>query len=378
MARRANGEGSIFRRSDGRWCATVTLDDGRRKVIYTRSRQEASQKMKDAQTARDLGVLVTDERQTVAEYLAEWLAETAKPRIRPSTYTSYESIVRKHIVPAIGRVPVRKLTPQHVQRLLNEKHAAGLNPKRMHGVLRAALNQAVKFGIVPRNVATMVTPPRIARYEIEAFTPDQIRTLLASLKGHRLEALYSVAVAMGLRQGEALGLRWEDVDFAGGTLRVRYALQRIDRKFELVEPKTQKSRRTLYLPALTLTALREHRTRQLEERLAYGPDWARTDLVFTTPVGTPIDSRNLTLSFQRLLKRIGLPKRRFHDLRHSCATLLLVQGVPARVVMETLGHSQITLTLNTYSHVPSELQREAATRMNDFLSERKSDASRER
>jgi len=378
VARRANGEGSIFRRSDGRWCATVTLEDGHRKVIYTRTRQEASDKMKDAQRARELGVLVTDERQTVAQYLAEWLAETARPRIRPSTYTSYESIVRKHIVPAIGKVPVRKLSPQQVQRLLNEKHAAGLNPKRMHSVLRAALNQAVKFGIVPRNVATMVTPPRIARYEIEAFTPDQVRTLLTSLKGHRLEALYSVAVAMGLRQGEALGLRWEDVDFASGTLRVRYALQRIDGRFELVEPKTLKSRRTLYLPALTLGALREHRTRQLEERLAFGPEWARTDLVFTTPLGTPIDANNLRHSFQRYLKGIGLPKRRFHDLRHSCATLLLVQGVPARVVMETLGHSQISLTLNTYSHVPSELQREAAVRMNDFLSDRRPDASRER
>ena len=378
MAKRGHGEGTIFRRSDGRWCGMVSLEDGRRKVLYAKSRQEISQKIAEALRVKTLGVLVTDERQTVAQYLTEWLRDTAKPRIRPSTYTSYESIVRKHIVPAIGRVPVRKLTPQQVQRLLNDKHAAGLNPKRMHGVLRAALNQAVKFGVVPRNVATMVTPPRIAAYEIEPFTPNQVRTLLSALQGHRLEALYSVAVAMGLRQGEALGLRWEDIDFAAGTLRVRYALQRIEGKFELVEPKTTKSRRTLYLPAMTLGALREHRTGQLEERLAAGPTWTESDLVFTTPTGTPIDSRNLTLSFQRLLQRSGLPKRRFHDLRHSCATLLLVQGVPARVVMETLGHSQISLTLNTYSHVPSELQREAAVRMNDFLTERRPDAGRER
>ena len=378
MARRGNGEGSIYKREDGRWCGMVSLDDGRRKVVYARTRQEITKKLADALKAKALGVLVTDERQTVEEHLEEWLRDTAKPRIRPSTFTSYESIVRKHIVPAIGKVPVRKLTPQQVQRLLNERHEAGLNPKRMHGVLRAALSQAVRFGIVPRNVAAMVTPPRIRQYEIEPFTPDQIRTLLEKLKGHRLEALYSVAVAMGLRQGEALGLRWEDVDLTGGTLRVRHALQRVEGKFELVEPKTVKSRRTLYLPETTLKALRAHRGHQIVEKLRGGPGWNQEDLVFTTPIGTPIDSRNLTLSFQRLLARVGLPKRRFHDLRHSCATLLLVQGVPARVVMETLGHSQIALTLNTYSHVPSELQREAADRMDRFLTHRPQDNDRER
>jgi integrase len=367
VPRRINGEGTIYRRKDGRWCAMVTLEDGGRKVLYARSRQEISEKLKRAIGARQDGSLVRDERQTLSEYLEEWLRETAKPRIRPSTFTSYESIVRKHISPVLGRVPVRKLTPQEVQRWLNAKHQRGLNTRRMHGILRAALNQGVKFGVVPRNVATMVTPPRTPSYEIEPFSPDQIKTLLEALQGHRLEALYSVAIAMGLRQGEALGLRWEDVNFKIGTLRVRYALQRIDGRFELVEPKTQKSRRILYLPAVTLDSLKEHRARQAAERLAAGPDWTDSGLVFTTPTGTPIDSKNLTLSFQRFLKRIGLPKRRFHDLRHSCATLLLVQGVPSRVVMETLGHSQISLTLNTYSHVPTELQREAATRMNDFL-----------
>ena len=356
----------------------VTLEDGGRKVIYARSRQAIAERLAAAVEARKRGALVSDERQTVAEYLEEWLRDTARPRIRPSTFTSYESIVRKHIDPVLGRIPVRKLTPPEVQRWLNAKHAAGLNPKRMHGVLRAALNQAVRFGVVPRNVATMVTPPRVPTYEIEPFSPDQVRTFLDELKGHRLEALYSVAVAMGLRQGEALGLRWEDVDLKAGTLRVRYALQRIEGKFELVEPKTRRSRRTLYLPAVTLASLKEHRARQAGDRLAAGPSWTDSGLVFTTPTGTPIDSKNLTLSFQRFLKRIGLPKRRFHDLRHSCATLLLVQGVPARVVMETLGHSQINLTLNTYSHVPSELQREAAIRMNDFLTQSRSDSGRER
>ena len=370
MARRGQGEGSIYRRSDGRWCVMVTLENGGRKVIYARTRALAGQKLGEALKAKELGVLVSDERQTVEEYMNEWLVETAKPRIRPYTYTSYESITKLHINPSLGKIPVRKLTPQQVQSWLNKKFRDGLNPTRMHGVLRTALNQAVRFEVVPRNVATMVTLPRIPRYEIEAFTPAQVRTLLDALKGHRLEALYSVAVAMGLRQGEALGLRWQDVDFEAGTLSVRHALQRIEGKFELVEPKTRRSRRTLFLPQMTLRSLREHRGGQLKERLLAGPEWEEKGLVFTTPTGTPIDAKNLTLSFQRMLQRIGLPKRRFHDLRHSCATLLLVQGVPARVVMETLGHSQISLTLNTYSHVPSELQREAAHRMDDFFETR--------
>jgi len=348
----------------------VTLENGGRKVIYARTRALAGQKLADALKAKELGVLVSDERQTLEEYMNEWLVETARPRIRPSTYTSYESITKLHIIPSLGKIPVRKLTPQQVQSWLNQKFRAGLNPARMRGILRVALNHAVRFEIVSRNVATMVRLPRIPRYEIEPFTPKQIRTLLDALRGHRLEALYSVAVAMGLRQGEALGLRWEDVDFDEGTLSVRHALQRIEGKFELVEPKTPRSRRTLYLPMATLRSLREHRAGQLKERLLAGPGWEDRGLVFTTPTGTPIDARNLTLSFQRMLKRFGLPKRRFHDLRHSCATLLLVQGVPARVVMETLGHSQISLTLNTYSHVPSELQREAAHRMDDFFDER--------
>jgi integrase len=320
--------------------------------------------------AKAADMLVVDERQTVGQFMTQWLLESAKPRLRPSTYTSYESITKLHLLPELGRIPLRKLSPQHVQRLLNQKHATGLNTRRLHGILRAALNQAYRWGLVPRNVATMVQPPRARPFEIEPFTGDQIRTLLDALKGHRLEALYAVAVAMGLRQGEALGLRWEDVDLEAKTLHVRHALQRVDGQFQLVEPKTRKSRRTLNMPEIVASRLRVHRKAQVRERLAAGSAWQQSGLVFTTPTGTPIDAKNLTVSFQRFLKLIGLPKRRFHDLRHSCATLLLVQGVPARVVMETLGHSQISLTLNTYSHVPSELQKEAARRMDDLLRQR--------
>jgi integrase len=183
------------------------------------------------------------------------------------------------------------------------------------------------------------------------------------VKGNRLEALYSVALALGLRRGEALGLRWEDVDLEAGTLRVQVALQRRKDSKTLVEPKTEQSRRTLPLPSVLVVALKAHRTRQLEERLAAGPKWRDHGLVFPSTVGTPMEPRNLTRQFKAVLQRAGLPDIRFHDLRHTAASLLVAQGVHPRVVMEILGHSQISLTMNTYTHVLPEAQREATALM---------------
>jgi integrase len=203
--------------------------------------------------------------------------------------------------------------------------------------------------------------------EIRPLTPSQARVFLKAAEGNRLEALYSVALALGLRQGEALGLQWEDVDFKFGLIHVRIELQRIERQFRLVELKSQRSHRTVAMPPYIAEKLREHGARQREERVHLGPGWHNSDFVFTSETGRPLDGINVTRAFQRLLRNAGLPKRRFHDLRHSCATLLLVQGVPARVVMEILGHSQIGLTMNTYTHVVPELGREAANGMQEFL-----------
>ena len=199
-------------------------------------------------------------------------------------------------------------------------------------------------------------------------TPEQARTFLDSVRGKRLEALYTVALALGLRQGEALALRWTDIDMEAGNVTVRAGLQRQGGKLVLVEPKTPRSRRTIAAPPIVVAALRSHRSRQLQDRLAAGSEWQDLDFVFCTQAGGPLDSRNVTRDFQRALTKAGLPHMRFHDLRHSCASLLLAQGVHPRVVMETLGHSQIALTMNTYSHVIPALQREAADRMQAALS----------
>jgi integrase len=218
-----------------------------------------------------------------------------------------------------------------------------------------------------RNPAALVASPHVPSPEVEVPTPEEARRLLAALRGHRLEALVSVALALGLRQGEALGLRWQDVDLDRKTLTVNVTLQRIRGAFVLAEPKTARSRRTLVLPSVTAAALRAHRTRQLEERMICGAAWQGEGLVFTSPVGLPLQGTNVTREFQRVLARAGLTRRRFHDLRHACASLLLAQGVHPRVVMGLLGHSHIGLTMNLYSHVIPELGEEAAARMEDVL-----------
>jgi integrase len=282
-------------------------------------------------------------------------------------------------------------------------------------VLRAALNQARRWRAVADNVAALVEVPRHQTREIQPLTPEQARALLEAAKGHRLGGLVSVATALGLRMGEALGLRWVDVDFEAGTLRIRQALERsggdsaarrrlIDKRRTLrkqfmaapprsvarrelrqelealrtswrevrttlhtAEPKSSRSRRTIRMPAIVVTALKAHRHRQLEDRLAAGGEWVESGFVFTTSTGTALDARNVSRAFRALLLSAQLPAVRFHDLRHTAATLLLAQGVDPRTIMETLGHSQISLTLNTYSHVLPALQADAAAKLDAIL-----------
>lgn len=370
MSRRAKGEGSIFRRKDGRWVGRTQNDAGARFFVYGKTQREVREQLTVIKRDLQQGIPPITGRMTLARYLESWLVESVQSTVRDSTFVSYRSIVRNHLVTQLGKVQLAKLTPQMVERFLNERLATGLSPRRvqyLHAVLRIALNRAMKAGYVGRNVAMLVDPPRVPHNEIAPLTPSQARTLLEAAKGDRLEALYSVALALGLRQGEALGLRWEDVDFESGLIHVRFELQRIDRQNRLVELKTRRSHRTLAMPTYIAEQLRDHAARQREERIALGPEWHQSDYVFTTGTGRPLLGTNVTRAFQRLLKRAGLPKRRFYDLRHSCATLLLVQGVPARVVMEILGHSQIGLTMNTYTHVVPELSRAAANGMQKFL-----------
>jgi integrase len=370
VGKRGNGEGSIYQRaSDGLYIAAYKGADGRRHTISGKARSQVNQRLVAAQRDAQQGRVPGPARLTVGVLLSQWLA-SVRPTIRYSTFRSYQEIVRLHLEPELGKTTLLTLSPAQVDALLRSKSDAGLSPRRVayiRTVLRRALGQALRWGQVSRNVAALVDVPRQVRHEIAPLSPTECRTLLDHIRGDRLEALYVVALATGLRQGELFGLQWSDLDLAAGTLYVGRALVRTATGYGFAEPKTEASRRTINLPAVAVTALREHRARQVAERLRFGPAWDDGDLVFCTTIGTPLDSRNVTHAFQRHLVAAGIPRRRFHDLRYSAATLLMLQGVSPRVVQEMLGHSSVTVTLGTYSHVLPALKREAAERMDEVL-----------
>jgi integrase len=372
--RRGQGEGNIYKREDGRWAARVSVGyrNGKRsrRWVYGATRAAVALQLRNVIRAHEQGTLTAPERLTVGQFLTRWLNDSAKAKLRPRTFVSYEQVVRLHVSPQLGHIALQRLTPQHVQGWLNDLQKAGLSPRTCQyarAILRSALAQALRWGTVSRNVAALVEAPRTIRHEIQPLQPTQARHLLDVAKTDRLGALFTVAIALGLRQGEALGLQWDAVDFDAGALHVRRSLQRIDGKWELVEPKSARSRRTVAMPQVVTASLKAHRVAQLQERLLAGSRWLESGFVFTTRAGTPIEPSNLTKAFQKLLKAAGLGHIRFHDLRHTAATFLLSQGVDARTIMETLGHSQISLTLNTYAHVLPSLQRDAAERMNRIL-----------
>jgi integrase len=345
--------------------------DGRRRWVYGRSRKEVAAKLAEVVEKAKAGVSPAADRITVKEYLERWLEDTVRRRVRPKTYRGYEQLVRLHIVPALGRQRLSKLTPLHVEQLMNATLEAGLSNRTvqyMRAVLRAALAQAVRWRLLSVNVAALTEGPTVRRKAVPALTPADAKVLLAAIAGHRLEALVVVALGLGLRQGEVLGLRWEDVDLEQREVHVRRAVQRMKGQgIQAIELKTEMSRRNLALPDLVADVLAQHRERQQVERVEAGPRWQDTGLVFTTSIGTAMDGSNVTHEFQRVPAKAGLPRMRFYDLRHGCASLLLARGVHPRVVMETLGHSAISLTMNTYSHVSRALQREAALQIDQAL-----------
>jgi integrase len=308
---------------------------------------------------------------TLEAWLTHWLDTIAAPRLRPSTLATYRGYVRNRVVPNVGRHRIDKLQPEHLEALYAQLAVDGLAPAsilHVHRIVSRALKVAMQRGKIRRNVATLVEPPSVHRDEVRPLTADQARAVLTAAQGCRNAARWSVALALGLRQGETLGLAWDAVDLDAGTLTVRQALQRRPGGgLVLVPPKSRASRRTIPMPGQLVEALRAHSVAQATERLAAGSMWADSGLVFAGLTGKPVDPRADHRDWQRLLRKAGVPAARLHDARHTAATLLLAQGVPARVVMELLGHSQITLTLGTYTHVVPELARDAAARMGNAL-----------
>ena len=376
-SRRGNGEGSIYQGRDGRWRSVVDLGwtNGRRhrKYLSGDTRAEVAIKLRRVLDARDAGAQIGTDglAPTVEQWCNYWLDTIATPRLRPSTIATYRGYIANRIVPTLGHHRLDRLQPEHLDRFYADLTADGLAPAsvlQIHRIVSRALKVAMQRGKVGRNVATLVEPPSVHRAEVRPLTADQARAILNAAKGERNAARWSVALALGLRQGEALGLAWDAVDFETDTLSVRQALQRqLGGGLVIVPPKSRAGRRNIPIPAQLVDALREHRAAQKIERVTAGSLWVDSGMVFTGPCGQPLDPRADHREWQRLLRKAKVPPARLHDARHTAATLMLAQGVPARVVMELLGHSQITLTLGTYTHVVPELAREAADRMGRTL-----------
>src|SRR3954471_10003439 len=376
---RASGESSIFKGEDGRWHGFVSMgkkDNGRRdrRHVSGAKRADVVAKVRAIESKRDAGMVEAAGRApTVGEWLGHWLDHIAARKVRARTLESYRSTVRLHLRPGVGHQRLDRLQPEHLERLYAALADKGLSPAsilRAHRVLSRELRVAFQRGKVARNVATLVDPPVVRRPETALpLSVTEARAVITAAQAHRNAARWTVALAVGLRQSETLGLKWADVDLELGTLSVRRGLHRVaGQGLVYEEPKADRSRRTLALPAPLVEALRTHRAAQLEERSAAGSLWQdHHDLVFAQANGRPIERKSDWHAWKTILREAGVREVRLHDGRHTAATLLLSEGVHPRVVMEVLGHAQMRTTTDTYSHVMPALGRDAADRMGRAL-----------
>ena len=356
--RRGRGEGSIYRRKDGLWVGQYkvqTPEGTKTKYIYSKTRKDAATRLAKAIAERDAGLVFDAGALTIGAYLDRWL-DTIRDTVKQRTWNRHEEVSRLHLKPALGNVRLNNLNALQVQSLYRAKLDSGLSPRTVqiiHATLHKALKQAVRWSLVPRNVAEAVNAPKPAKKEIEPLTVDQAKKLLQTAKETqpRLYALYVLAVSTGMRSGELLGLQWRDVDLKAGMLQVRRTVF----NGNVNSPKTAHSSRSIRLAKTATDALNQHPRKS---------EW-----VFPTSVGTSLSVHNLhNRSWKPLLKSAGLPNIRFHDLRHTCATLLLTMAVHPKVVQELLGHTSIQITLDTYSHLLPDMGDIAASAMDDALS----------
>lgn len=377
--------GSIIKRSKSSW--TVVVDLGRDPVTGQRrrawqsvkgSKREAERLLTQLLHQRDQGIDVLPGKISVADYLRRWLEDYARPNTAPKTFRTYTDIVNRHLIPALGAIPLAKLRPAHIQAFYSQAlkdgrldGKGGVSPRtvlRFHQILHVALRHARKWQVLASNPADDVEPPRVLRSELRLLPASDVRSLMDAADATPYGCLVHLAVSTGMRLGELLGLPWSAVDLEARVLHVHQTLQWLTGQgFTFREPKTQGSRRQIALTPSSVQRLREHRRMQLEQRLLMGSGYNDHDLVFTTALGTPIEPSNLRRTWLRIVKDAGLGHLRFHDLRHAHASLMLQQGVHPKIVSERLGHAGVGITLNVYSHVLPGLQQEAADQFDRVL-----------
>lgn len=360
-------KGSIYQRADGRWCASLSMGmaDGKRqrKVLTASTRQEAREKLKQLRA----GPVVKPDRLTVAAYLDTWLTGMIRPSRSYRTWESYRSIIRRRINPAIGSIPLAQLTPPDIRRMLAGLELTPQSIKCTLRVLRTALEAAVNDGLLPMNLCSRIASPRVLRREFRVWDREEASHFLRAAEGYPDHALYVVALATGMRQGELVALKWDDIDLTRGAIRVQRSLQHQKGKgLVACEPKTRQSRRVVRIGTTVVNRLRQHRKEQTATRLA-SPIWCEDGYIFATATGLPLYSSGVRDRFRAAMCSAGVPAIRFHDLRHTAATLLLSAGTHPKVVSEMLGHSSIAITLDRYSHFVPALHEDAAMTLDRLL-----------
>ncbi|WP_406462181.1 site-specific integrase [Streptomyces sp. NBC_00111] len=374
--RNPNGAGSIWQRKDGRYEARVYVPqpDGtrRRKTVYGSTWDECDTKRQELVLRDRQGVPTPTRSARLSEWLPYWLEEFVRDDRKKTTYAKYETHVRRYLIPQIGSKRLETLGAADVRRMLSAvtAQASAATAKESHRVLRSALTAACREELINRNVVKLVPAPRVQARELKPWDLEETTTFLEAARKDPLYAAFVLAVALGLRRGEILGLRWSDIDLERRTLTVRNQIQRVQKELYADSTKNRRTR-AIPVPLMCLAPLRWQRLRQGEQRLAAGQAWNDSDYVFTTRTGRTIEPRNLSRSFERITEDAGLRRIRLHDARHGCATLLFAAGVPARVVMEILGHSQIAVTMNIYTHVSDDNRREAMRHMDRLLRRRR-------
>jgi len=370
-------KGSIRQRSKGCW--EICLDTGQDPATGKRRRhfesvkgtkKTAQQRLAELLVSIEQGSYIKPKRITLGEWLGDWLSGYVKTNCSLRTLDGYQSIVRRHLIPSLGIIPLAHVQPQHIQRcygVLLETGLSGRTVLHIHRVLSQALNYAVRQGLLVRNPAEFADPPRARKPEMKTLMPQKVARLLSVAEDTPYYAIIYTAVKTGLRQAELLGLRWRDLDLDLASLSVTQVLYKRKGVCQFKQPKSEHSRRRLDLTPSLALFLRDYRTKRQAEHLLLEKPLSEDDLVFGNVDGTPMDPGTLTHNFARIAHRAGLPGTRFHDLRHTFASLMLMAGIHPKVVTEALGHSSVAFTLDTYSHVVPSIQKAAAKRLDEVL-----------
>ena len=361
--RRGNQEGSIYQRKDGRWAASIVMD-GKRITRYAKTRAKANDRLQEVQRQQHQGLTPLPQRMILGDYLHDWLRDVVTLRNRPKTLDGYQSLVKRHIVPAIGAIKLAKLQPRDVQMMEAGMLARGLSANtahHIHVVLRKALQDAIRGKLIYHNVCDAVQPPSPGRYEVKLPKPEHVQRILVEAQGGEYGSALRFIAMTGVRRGEAVALKWENVDLDRAVVSITETAQRIGRGgIQVSSTKSAAGRRGIALDADTITKLRDHRGRQLLRQVEDGDRWQDSGLVFPGVHGRILDPSVLTRNFERLARSVGCPGVRLHDLRHHHAAGLIRAGVHPRVVMERLGHCSASFSMQVYGHVSEGMQSEAA------------------